>query len=110
MNPDEREAQALRDARAMCDNADFIVSQGLAAFLDPEDFRGRLAGKSLVIDLATALHAASEWQSRNAESWRQLKKTRDRFAHFYVTFDFERLWDVLVHRIPGLRETLEPPG
>lgn len=110
MKDEDREADALADARRMCAVAERIAARGEEAFFDDDDPVVRLAAKALVIDLATALQAAPGWRSRHEETWTLLKKTRDRYAHFYVDFDFGILWGVVTERLPELRQSLGDGG
>lgn len=88
---------------AIIDATAHIVERGLDTFFDPGNIVEFNAARMAVIDLDVAAeHLSDEYKSARPDlPWKQLARTRDKYAHHYEDIDREVVWNLLVSRLPA---------
>lgn len=79
----------------------------LQGFLADETCRRAFVRSLEVIGEAAKQLAASTREELPDLEWRSMAGMRDRLIHDYFGVDYELVWDVVVNKIPNLRQTIE---
>lgn len=89
---------------AVIDATARIVARGKDTFFDPANSVEFAAARMAVIDLDVAADGLSdEYKAARPDlPWKQLSRTRDKYAHHYSDIDREVVWNLLVNRLPDL--------
>jgi uncharacterized protein with HEPN domain len=90
--------------------ADYIVehSTDLARdeFLADETLKRAFVRSIEIIGEATK-HVSEDFRKQHPEfEWRGMAGMRDRLIHGYFGVDYELVWDVVINKIPSLRDQL----
>ncbi len=96
--------------RHMLDEADYLCAHSAnlsrADFLTDETLR-RAFVRCLEIIGEAAKKMPSEFVKTHPDvEWRAMAGTRDRLIHGYFGVDYELVWDVVLNKIPKLRERI----
>lgn len=110
MTDPDRDAALVRDVLALAAVAADIVAEGEDAFRSGPRGRSYLAGKMIVIDIATAASRLSEGFRREHPEipWSSVVGMRNRLAHDYERVDVGIVWRTLSEAIPDLASRLAP--
>lgn len=96
--------------RHILTEADYLIAQrsglSFAEFIADETLL-RAVVRSLEIIGEAAKRVPAEFRSQYPSiEWRSMAGMRDRLIHAYFGVDYELVWDVLVKRIPELRDQI----
>ncbi|HZJ04378.1 MAG TPA: HepT-like ribonuclease domain-containing protein [Nocardioidaceae bacterium] len=93
---------------AVIDAAARVVARGKDTFFDPANSVEFSAARMAVIDLDVAAAKLShDYKAARPDlPWKQLARTRDKYAHHYEDIDREVVWNLLVNRLPALAKAL----
>jgi uncharacterized protein with HEPN domain len=98
----------LEYLRHILDEADYLIARSRG--LSPEQFEQdetlkRAFTRSLEIIGEAAKQVPEEFRARYPQvQWRALAGMRDRLIHAYFGIDYEIVWDVVVNKMPGLKQ------
>src|SRR2546423_1593217 len=110
----------LEYLRHILDEADYLLAA--QQHVTREEFlcdhtRRRAFVRSIEIIGEAAKKVPMEFRQKHPKiEWRGMTGMRDRLIHDYLSVDYELVWDVVVNKIPALRETIirvitdEPPS
>lgn len=89
-------------------SADNIVDRDEALFFDEDNTVEIAAARQHIIDLDTAAEKVSgTFKNRHQDiPWKNLARTRDRFAHDYLDINRNIVWNVLTVEFPRIRTIL----
>lgn len=106
----EHDRRALADLQRFRGTALRIAARGREAFFDPEDEILRLAARTVVINVATAVDRLSQdFRSRfDHVPWPAIRATRNYVAHAYDQVNGRVIWTAMVRDIPELVDQLLP--
>jgi uncharacterized protein with HEPN domain len=96
--------------RHILEEADYIV--GVSSNLELDNFLNdatlkRAIVRSIEVIGEAARHIPGEFRNLHPQfEWRAMAGMRDRLIHGYFGVDYELVWDVVVNKIPELRERL----
>ncbi len=93
------------------DEANFLIEE--AGKLDFESFvqdevLKRAVARSLEIIGKAAKNVSENFRTKHQEiGWKELAGLRDKLIHHYFGINWERVWDVLINIVPGLKKQAE---
>jgi len=96
--------------RHMLAEAEYIAEQ--SAELQRDEFlvdetRKRAFVRSIEIIGEATKHISDEFRRQHPDfDWRAMAGMRDRLIHGYFGVDYELVWDVVIDKIPALRDQL----
>jgi uncharacterized protein with HEPN domain len=88
--------------------ADYLI--GRSSGLSPETFEAdetlrRAYARGLEVSGEAAKKLPDEYRARHPQvEWRAMTGMRDRLIHAYFGVDYLLVWDVVMHKIPKLRQ------
>ena len=94
----------------MLAEAEYLIAQ--SADLERDEFLAdetlkRAFVRSIEIIGEATRHIADDFRQQHPSiEWRAMAGMRDRLIHGYFGVDYELVWDVVVNKIPHLRDTL----
>jgi len=96
--------------RQILAEADYIVEKsanlGRDDFLRDETLKRAFVRSIEIIGEATK-HVPDDFRKQHPElEWRAMAGMRDRLIHGYFGIDYELVWDVVINKIPTLRDQL----
>lgn len=94
----------------MLAEAEYLIAQSADLerdeFIADETLKRAFVRSIEVIGEATR-HVADDFRQQHPSiEWRAMAGMRDRLIHGYFGVDYELVWDVVVNKIPHLRDTL----
>lgn len=101
----------LEYLRHILDESDYILSKSLGLgkeqFLEDETLK-RAFVRSLEIIGEASKKVRPDIRDRYREiEWRSMAGMRDRLIHDYFGVDYDIVWDIVAHKIPELRKTVQ---
>ncbi|MCB8945514.1 MAG: DUF86 domain-containing protein [Ardenticatenaceae bacterium] len=101
----------LEYLRHIVDEADYLIqeSQGLdkARFVQDETLKRAFVRSLEIIGEATKKVPDTLRQKYPHVDWRAMAGMRDRLIHGYFGVDYDIVWDVLINKVPQLRQDVE---
>lgn len=97
--------------RHILDEVNYIVEHTRAiskqVFIRDATLRRAIVRSLEVIGEATK-HIPSEFRAKYPQvDWRSMAAMRDKLIHGYFGVDYEIVWDVVIHKIPSLKQEIE---
>ena len=97
--------------RHILEEAEYLEAQSqnlyIEDFLDDDTLRRAFVRSLEIIGEATKKLPDQVKQEYADVDWRAVAGMRDKLIHDYFGVDYEIVWDVVVTRIPDLKETVE---
>jgi uncharacterized protein with HEPN domain len=93
------------------DETEYLISQaqGLSGdeFMQDETLKRAFVRSIEIIGEATKQVPEDIRQKYTHIQWRAMAGMRDRLIHSYFGVDYDIVWDVVINKIPGLRQEIE---
>jgi uncharacterized protein with HEPN domain len=94
----------------MLSEAEYLIQQSADVqrdeFLGDETLKRAFVRSIEIIGEATK-HVPDDFRQQHPEfEWRAMAGMRDRLIHGYFGVDYELVWDVVINKIPELRDNL----
>jgi uncharacterized protein with HEPN domain len=100
----------LEVLRHILDESDYLLASSSELsreeFLRDETLKRAFVRSLEIIGEATKNVPPGIREASRAVEWKAMAGMRDRLIHHYFGVDYELVWDVIVHKIPGLREEI----
>ncbi len=97
--------------RHILEEIDYLTTtaEGLAkeTFLRDETLKRSFVRSIEIIGEASNKVASEITERYQQVEWRKMSGMRNRLIHDYFAVDYDLVWDVVVHKIPELREQVE---